>query len=109
MASQQTVMLFARPVSVPGFPKELLPNRQLFDFARTHTLEPGASQVLQFRVTAAAVALVDEKGTRAAHLGTYAIEFRTGEALDRQSASSIPYIVKAEKTLSTLPEVTAML
>eukprot|EP01043_Picozoa_sp_COSAG02_P006106 COSAG02_NODE_170_length_31534_cov_33.568498_25_plen_201_part_00 len=39
-AAQQTVMLFAKPVSVPDAPAGPLPVRQLFDFARTPTLAP---------------------------------------------------------------------
>jgi len=38
--AQQTVMLFAKPVSVPDAPAGPLPVRQLFDFARTPTLAP---------------------------------------------------------------------
>jgi hypothetical protein len=60
VAAQQTVMLFAKPVSVPHAPAGLpLPNRQLFDFGRTATLAPGSKATLTFTVGNDAVAMVD--------------------------------------------------
>ena len=78
VAAAQTVMLFARPVSVPDAPAGPLPNRQLFDFGRTPTLAPGASAKLTFTVTSEAVALVDWAGSKKAYAGSYEIEFSTG-------------------------------
>jgi beta-glucosidase-like glycosyl hydrolase len=99
VAAAQTVMLFAHPVSVPEGPLPL-PNRQLFDFGRTHTLAPGASEVLRFTVGNEAVALVDWAGTRKAFAGKYEIEFFTG---DRTAAAVQPFMVQSTVFLSTLP------
>ena len=100
VAAAQTVMLFARPVSVPDAPAGPLPNRQLFDFGRTPTLAPGASAKLSFTVTSEAVALVDWAGSKKAYAGSYEIEFSTGG----KAASHVEkYAVAATTTLSTVP------
>ena len=59
VAAQQTVMVYAKPVSVPSAPAGIpLPNRQLFDFGRTPTLAPRAKATLSFTVGNDAVAMV---------------------------------------------------
>lgn len=45
VAAQQTIMLFAKPVSVPDAPAGPLPVRQLFNFARTPTLAPVHTEI----------------------------------------------------------------
>lgn len=102
VAAAQTVMLFSRvpsALSVPDAPLPL-PNRQLFDFARTHTLFPGESATLKFTIDAAAVALVDWSGARKAFAGDYAIEFFTG---GKDPDATEKYTVEATITLSTIP------
>ena len=99
VATQQTVLAFAKPMSVPGAPAPL-PNRQLFDFGRTGTLAPGASQVLLFTVGPEAVALVDWAGTKRAYQGSYEIEFFAG---GRDAAAVEKFQVATTTTISTLP------
>ena len=99
VAAAQTVMLFARPVDVPGAPLPM-PNRQLFDFARTPTLSPGSSAQLTFEVGPKAVAMVDWAGSKKAYAGKYAIEFSTGGATPDAEQS---FTVGATTTISTLP------
>lgn len=98
-AAAQTVLLFARTVDAPTAPRPL-PNRQLFDFGRTRTLNPGDFQILTFTVGADAVALVDWDGRRKAYTGAYDIEFRTG---DREPVATKRFNIAQTITLSTLP------
>ena len=104
VSAQQTVMVYARAVSVQTAPLPL-PNRQLFDFGRTRTLAPGSSEQLEFQVNADAVALVDWDGTKKAYAGSYAIEFFTG---GREAAAVAMYKIDATTTLSTLPPPPSM-
>jgi len=99
IAAAQTLMLFARPVSVPEAPSPL-PNRQLFDFARTHTLPPGGSETLHFAVDDSAVALVDWAGSRKVYAGSYEIEFFAGE---KTPAATATFTVSNTVILSTIP------
>ncbi len=97
--TQQTLMLFARPVSVQNGPNPL-PNRRLFDFGRTQDLAPGETQTLSFTVTDESVALADWTGALKAFVGKYVIEFWTGEG---DPNGSIEYEVSKVTTYSTLP------
>ena len=61
----------------------------------------GATATLQFDISDEDVALVDWMGARRAFVGTYEIEFSTG---DKDGAiATIPYTVSSETTFSTLP------
>jgi beta-glucosidase-like glycosyl hydrolase len=104
-AAQHTIMLFARrlPSSKAALDADLpwpLPNRQLFDFGRTTTMEPGDIQTITFAVRDRDVALADWDGSIKSYAGHYAIEFFDG---GKVSVASMNYEVKETTIWSTLP------
>ena len=96
----EVVMLFSRAVSLGSDAPTPLPNRQLFDFARTPTLAPGATHRLLFAVTADGIALGGWDGSRKAYKGVYSIGVYSG---GRTAAAVVPLEVSETVTLSTLP------
>lgn len=75
----------------------MTPIKQLFDFSRVRDVAPGASRVIDFELSAAAIAEVDEKtGDLVSEAASYTLMFDDGTG---DEAVTMPATVRGARTV----------
>jgi len=91
----EVLMAYFAPKGVPAIPKQLMPRRQLFDFARV-AIPRGDVRTVSFTVLCESISLVDGEGQRLIAPGSYQLLLSNGVdeiAVDMELALPKPIVV----------------